>query len=117
VVKRFIKACPLLSRINLEENPVVCDIKDALITEQKSFTKPISILPKSSESIQLYLDFLSNITSMFIKLRRVIEQYQIEPFHLLKSIHHQCQQYYEQNKIEIPEVILPIIEPKSIVKD
>jgi len=120
-VKRFIKACPLLSRINLEQNPVVCDIKDALITEEKSFKKSISILPqsstdKSSESIQLYLDFLSNITSMFIKLRRVIEQFQIDPFYLLKSIHHQCQQYYEQNKIEIPEVILPMIEPESIVK-
>ena len=73
------------------------------LSKRKTFTKPISILPqsltdKSSESIELYLDFLSNITSMFIKLRRIIEQYQIDPFNLLTSIHHQCRQYYEQEK-------------------
>ncbi|CAF3598690.1 unnamed protein product [Rotaria sordida] len=116
ILKRFIKTCPLLSRINLEQNPVLCDIKDSLLIEEKSCQNPLSILPqslneKSSQSIELYLNFLSNITSMFIKLRQTIEQYQIEPIHLIKSIHNQCQQYYEQKIIEpikISEPILPV---------
>jgi hypothetical protein len=98
-IKRFIKACPLLSRINLEQNPVVCDITDALDLKNKSSTNPITLLPQSSESIELYLKFLSSITSMFVTLRQTIEQYQIEPFDLIKSIHNQCQQYYEEKII------------------
>jgi hypothetical protein len=124
MLKRFIKACPLLSHMNLEQNPVLCDITDPLLIEQKSFTKSISLLPQSlteqsTESIQFYLNFLSNITSMFITLRQTIEQYQTEPFHLIKSIHNQCQQYYEQKMIEpihIPEPVLPAAPTKGIVE-
>jgi hypothetical protein len=116
IIKRFIKACPLLSRINLEQNPVVCDITDSFDLKNKSFTNPITLLPQllseqSSKSIEFYLKFLSNITLMFITLRQTIEQYQIEPFDLIESIHHQCQQYYEQ---KIIEPILPITTTKGI---
>ncbi|CAF2837362.1 unnamed protein product [Rotaria sp. Silwood2] len=116
MLKRFIKTCPLLSRINLEQNPVLCDIKDSLLIEEKSFQNPISILlqllnEKSTQSIELYLNFLLNITSIFIKLRQTIEQYQIKSIYLINSIHNQCQQYYEQKiikPIEISEPTLPI---------
>ncbi|CAF2408190.1 unnamed protein product [Rotaria sp. Silwood2] len=132
MLKRFLKTCPSLCRINLEQNPVLCDIKDSSLIEEKSSRNPISILPqslneKSSQSIQLYLNFLSNITSMFIKLRQTIEQYQIEPIHLINSIHNRCQQYYEQKiiePIEISEPILPVtndiknisVEEQSIIR-
>ncbi|CAF1071718.1 unnamed protein product [Adineta steineri] len=122
IVKRFINTCPILSRLNLEQNPVVCDINETLIPENKSFKSPLSVLPhlsieKSTELIQLYLTFLSNMTSMLIKLRQIIEHYQTEPFTLLKSIHNQCQQYYEQKKIEpieISQMIIPTNEIKVL---
>ncbi|UJR33019.1 hypothetical protein I4U23_020479 [Adineta vaga] len=122
MIKRFIKTCSSLSRLNLEQNPVLCDIDETSLIEKKSLKTPISLLPqfstsKSSESIQLYLTFLSNITSMFIKLRQTVEQYRTEPFHLLKLIQNQCQQYYEQKKIEpieISEVINSSTEPKVL---
>ena len=53
---------------------------------------------------------------MFITLRQTIEQYQTEPFHLIKSIQNQCQQYYEQKiiePIEIHEPVLPITTTKG----
>jgi hypothetical protein len=117
IIKRFIKACPLLSRINLEQNPVLCDMTESLDIKNKSFTNPITLLPQSltdqsSESIELYLNFLSNITSLFITLRQTIEQYQTEPFDLIKSIHKQCQQYYEH---KIIEPILPTPTMKGIL--
>ncbi len=104
-MKRLTKFCPLLSRINLEQNPVLCDITDSLEIKDKTLTNPITLLPQlsteqSSESIELYLNFLANITSMLVKLRQTIEQHQTEPFDLMKSIHYHCQQYYEQKIIE-----------------
>lgn len=116
MLKRFIKDCSLLCRLNLAKNPVLCDLKDSSLIEEKSPPNPLPILPqslseKSSQAIQLYLTFLSNLNSMFIKLRQTVEQHQTEPFHLLKSIHNQCQQYYEQKiiePIEIDESILPV---------
>ncbi|CAF5077518.1 unnamed protein product [Rotaria sp. Silwood1] len=118
MLKRFLLNCPLLCHINLEQNPVLCDIKDSFLIEEKSSRNPISILPqslneKSSQSIQLYLNYLSNITSMFIKLRQTLEQYQIEPIHLIKSIHDQCQQYYEQKIIEPIEISEPILSDNN----
>ncbi|CAF1252401.1 unnamed protein product [Rotaria magnacalcarata] len=120
-LKRFVKDCPLLSRLNLEQNPVLYDITDSssLIKEKSSCANPISILPqslneKSSQSIQLYLDFLANITSMFIRLRQTIEQHQIEPFTILKSIHTRCQQYYEQKIIEPMEIFEPVIPDNNL---
>jgi len=90
---------------------------ESLDIKNKSFTNPITLLPQSltdqsSESIELYLNFLSNITSLFITLRQTIEQYQTEPFDLIKSIHKQCQQYYEH---KIIEPILPTPTMKGIL--
>ncbi|CAF0912178.1 unnamed protein product [Adineta ricciae] len=122
IVKRFVKTCPSLCRLNLEQNPVLCDINETLVSEKKSPTNPITLLPnfstnKSTESIQLYLTFLSNITSVLIKLRQTVEQCQTEPFHLLKLIQNQCQQYYEQKKVEpveLSEIIKLSSEPKEL---
>ncbi len=104
-MKRLTKFCPLLSRVNLEQNPVLCDKNDSLEIKEKNFINPITLLPQlsteqSSESIELYLDFLTSMTSMLITLRKTIEQHQTEPMDLMKSIHHRCQQYYEQKIIE-----------------
>lgn len=112
-IKRFIKACPLLSRMNLEQNPVLCDIKDSFDFTNKSYTNPINLLPhlsieQTSEAIESYLNFLSNITKMLITLRQIIEQYQTEPFDLIKIIHNQCQNYYEQKIIEPTPPMIPI---------
>ncbi|CAF1250746.1 unnamed protein product [Adineta ricciae] len=122
IVKRFVKTCSSLCRLNLEQNPVLCDINETLVSEKNSPTNPITLLPnfstnKSTESIQLYLSFLSNITSVLIKLRQTVEQCQTEPFHLLKLIQNQCQQYYEQKKVEpveLSEIINLSSEPKEL---
>ena len=122
IVKRFVKTSPSLCRLNLEQNPVLCDISETLVSEKKSPTNPMTLLPnfstnKSTESIQLYLTFLSNITSVLIKLRQTVEQCQTEPFHLLKIIQNQCEQYYEQKKVEpveLSEMINLSSEPKGM---
>jgi hypothetical protein len=122
MLKRFIKTCPLLSRINLEQNPVLYDVTSSSFIEEKPVNNPLSLLPssvneQSSESIRFYLNFLSNITSMFIKLRQTIEQNQTEPLHLIKAIYNQCQQYHDEKiiePIEIPEPVVPAITTKGI---
>ncbi|CAF5055759.1 unnamed protein product, partial [Rotaria magnacalcarata] len=51
---------------------------------------------------------------MFIRLRQTIEQHQIEPFTILKSIHTRCQQYYEQKIIEPMEIFEPVIPDNNL---
>ena len=102
--------------MNIEHNPVLCDITDSLFIEKKSSDGPLSILPysfteKSSESIQLYLYFLSNVTSLFIQVRQTVEQYQSEPFDLIKSIHNHCQQYHEGRMTEPIEEVKTVSQP------
>ena len=81
-VKRLVKICPSLSRVNLEKNPVLHDLTEPLETNAKTSKSPLTLLPQSSsteqssESIEFYLHFLSTMTSMFVRLRQTIEQYQ-----------------------------------------
>ena len=108
-VKRLMKICPFLSRINLEQNPVLHDMAEPLEMKSKSSKSPLTLLPQSStgqstESIELYLNFLSTITSMLVTLRQTIERHQTEPLDSMETIHHHCQQYHEQKIIEpIPQ--------------
>lgn len=107
------KICPFLSRINLEQNPVLHDVTESLEMKSKAVKSPLTLLPQSStgqstESIELYLNFLATITSMLVTLRQTIEQHQIEPFDLMETIHHHCQQYHEHKIIEpIPQETPP----------
>jgi len=115
IIKRFIKSSALLARLNLEQNPVLCDLTDGgFELKNNELKSPISLLPQSTTSIESYLNFLSNITQLFILLRQTVEQYQIEPFDIINSIHNQCQQYYEQKVIE-PIVIEALKTPETSV--
>ena len=117
MMNKFIQACPVLTRLNLEHNPLLYDTV-SFDTSHFSASTSILLLPhlsngSSSESIQSYLNFLTNISSMFIQLRQTIEQYQTEPFDLLKSIHHHCQQYSEAKKVELMPISTPVIVPTN----
>lgn len=119
IIKRFIKPCPLLARLNLEQNPVLCDLTEGIDMKNKDLKHPISLLPQSSsdqstQSIESYLNFLSNLTSLFILLRQTIEQYQTEPFDIMNSIQNQCQQYLEQKIIE-PIIVETTQKDTSVV--
>lgn len=48
---------------------------------------------------------------MLIELRQMVEQYQIEPFQLLKSIHHQCEQYMQAERVAPVKKATPIAPP------
>lgn len=41
----------------------------------------------------------------------MVEQYQIEPFQLLKSIHHQCEQYMQAERVAPVKKATPIAPP------
>ena len=109
MMKTFIEHCPRLIHLNLEQNPVLFDLTsiDSLLSSSNVVNQPVSLLPRSvdeisSESIEFYLQFLENITSMFITLRQTIEQFQFEPDHLLKSIYHHCDEYIQAKNISVP---------------
>ena len=117
MVKKFLDQCPTSIRLNLEQNPVLHDMPST--NPSGPPTPPLSVLPRSvddlsTSAIEFYLDFLSNITSMFTALRQTIEQYQVEPHHLLKSIHQQCEAYLQATKISAPPPISIPLAPAVV---
>ena len=110
-LKEFISHCPLLARLNVEQNPLQFDrvtFDTSRYMNEGQRINPLSLLPRllekpSSQAIRLYLNFLSNVTTMLINLRQTIEQGQSEPFGMVQSIYHRCQRYGEEEPLVVPE--------------
>lgn len=112
-IQKFVGNCASLTFLNLEQNPVVHDklsINSKLLCMPSTTIQPIQLLPNwnetpSTQTIEIYLEFLSSITSMCIELRQTIEKYQYEPRDLLTSIHERCNQYKSTEPIISSETV------------